>query len=115
MGDHVSTRYKKRRDNNHAEIVATLRAAGYEVRDYASLGHVLDVCVRHGSFRAWCEVKAPGERLTAAEIEFCKFAPGLKVVVYGPQDAVDKLAACRSLRHLYSFEWDHDVIGLEKG
>jgi VRR-NUC domain len=69
-------RYAKRRDTNHAEIVAALRKTGFEVIDFASAGHdIPDLLaikpLRDGvAWAVWVEVKAKGGRLSDGQKRF---------------------------------------------
>jgi hypothetical protein len=90
------SRFARRVDSNHAQIVATLRAAGAYVFDTSRLGGGFpDLLCYHpkagGMFLA--EVKdgrrPPSERrLTPAEERFAKAYPGRLVVVCSPEDAL---------------------------
>jgi hypothetical protein len=90
------SKYARRVDANHAQVVATLRAAGAWVWDTSRLGGGFpDLLVYHpragGAFLV--EVKdgrrPPSERrLTPAEERFARAYPGRLVVVCSPDDAL---------------------------
>ena len=87
------TRFARKVDLNQAEIVAALRADGWEVRDMHKCGYgIYDLLVRKGGLRFWIEVKQPGEQLTPAEDELLEWIPGRVFVVQDAQQAVDLLA-----------------------
>ena len=72
----LGMRHAKRRDNNHAEIVAALRQCGFEVIDFASAGHdIPDILavkpLRDGlAWACWVEIKAKGGRLSEGQKRF---------------------------------------------
>ena len=89
------TRYAKRVDANQAEVAAACQAAGWSIWYTYMLGRGVPdlVAYKPGGLRVWLEVKQPGEDTTKAEKEFfALWGPGPKLIVYGPQDAIDKLA-----------------------
>ncbi len=69
-------RYAKRRDANHAEIVAALRQGGFEVLDYASAGYDIPdlLAVKPlpdgTAWACWVEVKVKTGRLTDGQKRF---------------------------------------------
>lgn len=69
-------RYAKRRDGNHAEIVAALRQGGFQVFDYASAGYdIPDLLVTKRRpdgtmWVMWVEVKVKTGRLTDGQKRF---------------------------------------------
>ena len=81
-----------RRDANHAEIIAALRALGAEVFDTADLGGGFpDAVVYHNGRLILLEIKAPGGRLTKAEQEFrARFEP-VYFVAWSVEQAVEIL------------------------
>jgi hypothetical protein len=89
------SRFARRVDANHAQVVATLRAAGAWVWDTSRLGGGYpDLHVYHPRVGALLlEVKdgrrPPSERrLTPAEERFARAYPGRLVVVCSPEDAL---------------------------
>jgi len=89
-------RYRKAIDANQKEIVAALRAAGWKVHDTHALGGgIPDLAVwREGGPRVWVEIKMPGEKVTEAERAFFSaWGAGDKLIVYGAEDALEKLRA----------------------
>ena len=88
-------RYDARVDGNHTEIVTGLRAAGYNVLDLSKAGcGVPDALViaKCGA-SVFMEFKQRGCQLTDAERKFHQTYTGLCFVVFGLEDALDKLAA----------------------
>jgi hypothetical protein len=85
--------YARRVDRNHAEVRTALRAAGWHVTDLFRVGRgVPDMLAARPGLAVLVEVKVKGEKLTEAEEAYLKLYPGPAVVVYGAQDAVDRLA-----------------------
>lgn len=86
--------YNRKVDLNHGEVRDAIRRAGYKVEDYSRLGNgIFDLLAYtpDKTFSCWVEVKQKGETLTEAEEFFYETAPGHKVIVYGPEDAIAKL------------------------
>lgn len=94
-------RYAKRRDNNHKEIVAALRKAGFEVIDFGSAGHSIpDLLVSKeaqiGSpWVCWVEVKDGSGRLRDGQKRFQRlFEPrGEWYEARTPEDTICALQA----------------------
>lgn len=83
-------------DLNQPQIVAALRAAGWKVRHTHTIGQGFpDLCASVDGLNVLVEVKMPGEKLTPDEAVFWEEWPGPKEIVYGEQDAIDKLAEWR--------------------
>ena len=83
-----------RRDANHAEIIAALRAIGAEVYDTADLGGGFPDCVVLYNGRVTLvEIKAPGGKLTDAERDFQRRFDPVYLVVWSVEDAVDVIRA----------------------
>lgn len=95
-------RYAKRRDNNHAEIVAALRQCGFEVIDFASAGHdIPDILAVKAitddlSWACWVEIKAKGGRLSEGQKRFqAIFQP--RGEWYEGRDAEETVAALQQM------------------
>lgn len=87
-------RFANKVDGNQAEIVQALRATGWAVRPMNKLrGAWLDLVIAKHGVTIAVECKMPGEMLTESEKEFMEEWPGLKMIAYSGQDAVDKAGA----------------------
>ena len=94
------TCHRRKPDANQAEVVAALRAAGCAVLDLHRVGGgvpglLVAECIEH---QILVEIKQPGESLNEREKEFFRDWPGPKLIVFGAQDAVDKLRLWRKER-----------------
>ncbi len=66
--------YARRKDANHAEIVATLRALGIPLKETYQFPGMLDIILRYRDFVGWFEIKdgtlSPSrQKLTVTEEE----------------------------------------------
>jgi len=84
----------KRRDINHVEIRDGLRQAGYYIDDTADHGHGFPdlLSVNKNGEIIMLEVKQPGAKLTADEVEYHKHFPGPLYIVRSLEMALDLLA-----------------------
>lgn len=92
-------------DANHAEIMEGLRKKGIAVKSTAPLGKgVPDLLASYRGVTVWFEVKQPGEKPNAAQVEFLSTWPGLAYVVESADEAhrliveAARPCACRSSR-----------------
>lgn len=88
------TRYAKRVDLNQQAIAAACIAAGWKIHYcYMFGGGIPDLVAYRDGCRVWLEVKQRGEQLTKPEhLFFSQWGPGRAIVVYSPEDAVEKLS-----------------------
>lgn len=79
-------------DGNHAEVVKALREAHVAVKSLAPMGKGYpDLLCAVRSYTCLVEVKAPGEDLNAAQVEFIQTWPGDVWVVYNAVEAVERV------------------------
>lgn len=99
-------RYAKKVDANQPEIIAALRAAGWEVHVTSAVGAgIPDLAATKHGLRIWVECKVRGEQLTEAErVALATWLPGHYVLAFSGQDAVDKCAAIYS-QNLPAADW----------
>lgn len=83
--------YRKKVDSNHADVVDALRKAGWKVLDMHKCGYGVFDIIAKKTVKVWCEIKEPGKDLTDAEREFLRWVPGRAIIVYGAEDAIEKL------------------------
>lgn len=82
--------YANRPDGNQSEIKLALITAGWSVIETNIMrGKMLDLLVAKHGVTIAVECKMPGKKLTPSEAKFFDDWPGLKVLVYSGQDAVD--------------------------
>lgn len=87
-----------RLDANQAEIKLALEASGWAVKPMNILrGEWLDLSIAKQGVTIAVECKMTGKKLTEAENKFFQEWPGLKILAFSGQDAVDKAASM--LRH----------------
>ena len=87
-------RYARRRDANEEIITAAIRAAGFTVIDYGTVGQgIPDKLVKKGLWICWVEVKMPKGRLKTAQKAFRDvFEPrGEFYIARDPVEAVAEL------------------------
>ena len=89
----MKPRYAYKRDTNHPEIVAVLKAAGFCVVDCAHVGLGFpDLLVSSPSDLRLMEVKLPGEPLTPHEQSFHDRWGGKPIlIVHSPEEALKAL------------------------
>ena len=89
----MTNRYAAKVDANHADIRDGLRQCGFEVLDLSRAGEgVPDLLVRsRDGHPAFLEIKSNGGRLTPAETRFAAMTPGLYLVVYSLEEALERL------------------------
>lgn len=84
----------RRKDKNHNEIRDALRQCGnFCVDTYRQGDGFVDLLLvlRGTEIVILIEVKRWGEQLTPKEVEFHKIYPGHILIVYGVEDAIDKV------------------------
>jgi len=87
--------YRNRLDKNQAEIISALRASGWVVIAMNIMrGKWLDLAAAKHGVTVAVECKTTGEELTESESVFMRDWPGLAVVAYSGQEAVDRCEAC---------------------
>lgn len=86
--------YANRPDGNQSEIKLALITDGWTVIETNIMrGKMLDLlAAKHGVTIA-VECKIPGKKLTESEANFFRDWPGLKILAFSGQDAVDKAAS----------------------
>ena len=87
-------RYARRRDANDQTITDALRAAGFTVLDYGTVGQgIPDKLVKKGLWICWVEIKMPKGRLKIAQKAFRDvFEPrGEFYIARDPVEAVAEL------------------------
>lgn len=90
----------KRTDGNSKIIDEALTKAGCRIANCSNLGNGFpDRVVAFFDAMDWVtclmEYKVPGETLTPAELKFWLSWPGLKFIVYGAQDALQKIGKAK--------------------
>lgn len=76
------SRFARKVDGNHGDIVEALRNAGYSVASLATVGNGCpDIIVGKDGFTFLMEIKMPGEKLNKAQREWAKRWMGLVVRV----------------------------------
>lgn len=87
-------RYANRPDANQREIKLALMASGWTVIETNIMrGKMLDLLVAKHGITVAVECKVKGNSLTPSECKFFQEWPGLKILAFSGQDAVDKAAS----------------------
>ena len=87
---------RRRVDRNQSEIVRELRAHGCSVQHLHTIGKGCpDLLVGYDGRNYLIELKSPGGKLTAKEIEWCDRWSGQVAIAYNCEDIL-KLLSCKS-------------------
>lgn len=93
VGDLVTGRRAAKVDANQAEIVKALRGMGAAACSTAALGKgAADLLVAFRGIHVWLEIKSPGEKLNAMQVEFHATWPAPIYVVTSPEEAMTAVA-----------------------
>ena len=89
--------YANRPDANQSEIKLALTASGWTVIETNIMrGKMLDLLAAKQGVTIAIECKMTGKKLTPSETKFFQDWPGLKILAFSGQDAVDKAASMLS-------------------